>query len=134
MHGLKSSLKGGRRKSMLVVNTPMSQVKHVMVRRISEPSISEDADERTSEISFHQEINEVEEVEEQIPQHHQVLYELLGADKAESILNPKMEEPAKRKEEQTESKHRKRLPAVETGLGAEALWKILKQESDRKLE
>ncbi|XP_002129340.2 uncharacterized protein LOC100185515 isoform X1 [Ciona intestinalis] len=130
--GMKSSLKS-RRQSMLVVTTPTAQVKHVTVRRLSEPMVHEDTDERGSDVSFPEMLG-VEEEEEFVPQHHQVLYELLGADKAESILNPKMEEPAKNNEEISEMKHRKRLPAVDTGVGADALWKMLKKESDRKLQ
>jgi len=70
---------------------------------------------------------------DKLPQHHLVLIELLGAAKAESILNPKMIEPVKKQESKKNSKRRK-LPVVTTGLGADALWAVLKQQSEQKLK
>ena len=40
----------------------------------------------------------------------QVLYELLGHDKAESILNPKIEEPSKTIEVEAEQQEVRKLP------------------------
>nr|CAB3262945.1 uncharacterized protein LOC100185515 [Phallusia mammillata] len=130
----KSSLKSSRRQSMISVSTPTSQVKHVTLRRLSEPQEWDEMQQRPTNISHPLNDVSMQEENEVVPEHHQVLYELLGADKAESILNPKMEEPAKKElESKAESRHRRKVPTVDTGLGAEALWKILKKESDRKL-
>jgi len=43
----------------------------------------------------------------------QVLFELLGTDKAESILNPKIEEPAKQTEQKEEQRDVRKLPTGE---------------------
>ena len=48
-----------------------------------------------------------------------VLYELLGSDKAESILNPKIEEPTKKTEEKEEQQDVRKLP---TGNFVSLFW------------
>lgn len=71
---------------------------------------------------------------EAIPIHHQVLFNLLGADKAESFLNPKMEEPSSRRQSiHPDGKPSVLLPSIDTGMGAEAILKTLKEKSDKKI-
>nr|XP_039259613.1 testis-specific gene 13 protein-like [Styela clava] len=91
------------------------------VRIISPPSSPELEDVR-------------EEDDEVLPMHHQVLYDLLGEDKAESILNPKMEEqPTRRQSIHPNGQRIILLPSIDTGMGAEAIWKTLKEKSDKKI-
>ncbi|XP_076823917.1 uncharacterized protein LOC143469982 isoform X1 [Clavelina lepadiformis] len=127
----KLAMKSKRRQSLTVTTAPQSPTKQVLMRPGSLPTQSE---QRFID-SHRKEMKDVVEEEEVLPDHHQVLYDLLGADKAESILNPKMEEITKSNEEAaTPQRPIRRLPSVDTGLGADALWRILKGESEKKLQ
>lgn len=78
--------------------------------------------------------NEEERQEHDTPMHHRVLYDLLGEDKAESILNPKIEEPSARRQSlHPNGKPIILLPSIDTGMGADAILKTLKEKSDKKV-